>query len=212
MLRRPDPAVVAHRPLGPQRCWAGGPLRFPAPRFVGLAGLVALSRAVLGLMAGGLPGRLLLPAHWAELRDGLDRGLAGHPGRGVALRRPRRVDSADDHARRAAAARRSPRPSPSGLPAGRPRAARRRLVLLLLYGAAVTEYDPGAPGLRGPGAAPAWWRPGCGCRAAARDRRLGAAVVVGGGGVLSCPWPRHWTASVPGGTTKPGAGSVAARS
>ena len=28
-------------------------------------------------MAAGLPGRLLLPAHWGELADGLDRGLAG---------------------------------------------------------------------------------------------------------------------------------------
>ena len=31
-------------------------------------------------MAAGLPGRLLLPEHWAELTDGLDRGLAGIQG------------------------------------------------------------------------------------------------------------------------------------
>ena len=31
-------------------------------------------------MAAGLPGRLLLPAHWSEFTDGLDRGLAGVQG------------------------------------------------------------------------------------------------------------------------------------
>lgn len=49
----------------------------PRPAVHALAAVVALVTLALGLMAAGLPGRLLLPASWGELFDGLDRGLAG---------------------------------------------------------------------------------------------------------------------------------------
>ena len=55
-------------------------LPYPRPLVWGLAALVAVATLLIGLMAAGLPGRLLLPEHWAELTDGLDRGLAGIQG------------------------------------------------------------------------------------------------------------------------------------
>jgi len=42
-----------------------------------LAGTVAIAMLVAALAAGGLELRLLLPANWAELADGVGRGLAG---------------------------------------------------------------------------------------------------------------------------------------
>jgi hypothetical protein len=56
--------------------------RAPLPRAAlhALAALIGVAILALGLMAAGLPGRLLLPAHWAELFDGIDRGLAGVEG------------------------------------------------------------------------------------------------------------------------------------
>ena len=49
----------------------------PRPALHALAAVIGVAMLALGLMAAGLPGRLLLPAHWSELADGLDRGLAG---------------------------------------------------------------------------------------------------------------------------------------
>ena len=53
--------------------------RAPIPRAAMhlLALVVGIAMLGLGLMAAGLPGRLLLPGHWGEFFDGLDRGLAG---------------------------------------------------------------------------------------------------------------------------------------
>ena len=49
----------------------------PRPALHVLAAILGVATLCLGLMAAGLPGRLFLPAHWSELTDGLDRGLAG---------------------------------------------------------------------------------------------------------------------------------------
>ena len=126
--------------------------RAPLPRAAvhAIAALIGVVMVALGLMAAGLPGRLLLPAHWAELFDGLDRGLAGVEGvewpyRGpeewirlsVLLGAPALLTIAALFtfwpARRAASVLRV-----AGL-----------ITLLLLYGTAVAEHDPGQPLLRG---------------------------------------------------------------
>jgi protein-glutamine gamma-glutamyltransferase len=122
----------------------------PRPAIHALAALVGLLTLALGLMAAGLPGRLLLPAHWGELVDGLDRGLAGvqsvewpYDGpeawvrRTVLLGAPALLTIGAVltfwPARRAAPFLRF-----AGL-----------VALLLLYGSAVAEHDPGQPLLRG---------------------------------------------------------------
>jgi protein-glutamine gamma-glutamyltransferase len=122
----------------------------PRPAIHALAALVALVTLALALMAAGLPGRLLLPAHWGEFFDGLDRGLGGvqsvewpYDGPEPWIRRTVLLGApallalgavlAFWPARRAAPALRF-----AGLAS-----------LLLLYGAAVAEHDPGSPLLRG---------------------------------------------------------------
>ena len=52
---------------------------------------IGLIGIALALGAIGLPLRLLGPAHWDELADGLDRGLAGVADGRLALPRPRRL-------------------------------------------------------------------------------------------------------------------------
>ena len=83
------------------------------------------------------------------------------------------------------------------------------VALLLLYGMAVTEYDPGEPLLRGLallGLVAAWlWLP----RLPAREAAVGAAVVAGVG--LRFRSLRRSTATAHGGTTAPGPSSAAAR-
>ena len=127
-----------------------GRVPLPRPAVHALAALACLLMLGLGLMAAGLPGRLLLPAHWGELFDGLDRGLAGVEGvvwpysgpeqwirLTVLLGAPALLTIGATlafwPARRATAALRV-----AGM-----------IALLLLYGAAVAEHDPGAPALRG---------------------------------------------------------------
>jgi transglutaminase-like putative cysteine protease len=122
----------------------------PRPAVHALAALVGVGMLALGLMAAGLPGRLLLPAHWAEFADGLDRGLAGVEGvewpyggpeewirLSVLLGAPALLTIAALltfwPARRGTAILRA-----GGL-----------ITLLLLYGTAVAEHEPGAPALRG---------------------------------------------------------------
>jgi protein-glutamine gamma-glutamyltransferase len=122
----------------------------PRPAVHALAALVGIAMVALGLMAAGLPGRLLLPAHWSEFADGLDRGLAGVEGvdwpyggpeywirLSVLLGAPALLTIAALltfwPVRRGAAVLRV-----AGL-----------ITLLLLYGTAVAEHDPGAPALRG---------------------------------------------------------------
>ena len=163
--------------------------RAPLPRagVLTLAALIGFVTLLLGLMAAGLPGRLLLPAHWSELADGLDRGLAGVEGvewpyagpelwirRTVLLGAPALLAIgallAFWPARRAATVLRA-----AGL-----------VTLLLLYGSAVAEHDPGRPALRGllllllVGA---WlWLP----RLPRREAGIAAAVVASVG-ILSVP-------------------------
>ena len=122
----------------------------PRPVLHALAAILGLGTLVLGLMAAGLPGRLLLPAHWSELTDGLDRGLAGVQG----VDWP--YDGPDEWIRRTillgAPALLAIAATLTFWPARRGAAALRiagLVALLLLYGTAVTEQDPGAPALRG---------------------------------------------------------------
>jgi transglutaminase-like putative cysteine protease len=159
----------------------------PRPALHALAAVAGLATLALGLMAAGLPGRLLLPAHWSELADGLDRGLAGvqsveWPYRGsdtwirwtVLMGAPALLAIAATltfwPARRGVGALRI-----AGL-----------VSLLLLYGTSVTEYDPGAPALRGLALLlliAGWlWLP----RLPRREAAVGAAVVASVG-VLSLP-------------------------
>jgi transglutaminase-like putative cysteine protease len=122
----------------------------PRPAIHALAAVLGVATLALGLMATGLPGRLLLPAHWSELTDGLDRGLAGVQG----VEWP--YDGPDEWIRRtvvlaapaflAIAATLAFWPTRRGT-AGLGIAG--MFVLLLLYGTSVTEHDPGAPALRG---------------------------------------------------------------
>ena len=159
----------------------------PRPALHALAAVIALAMLALGLMAAGLPGRLLLPAHWSEFADGLDRGLAGMqevewPYDGpdtwirlsILLGVPALLTVAATlafwPARRAAGGLRI-----AGL-----------ATLLILYGTPVTENDPGAPALRGLVLlllVGAWlWLP----RMPRREAAIGAAVVASVG-VLSLP-------------------------
>jgi transglutaminase-like putative cysteine protease len=161
--------------------------KLPRPAVHALAAVVALVTLGLGLMAAGLPARLLAPNGWSELFDGLDRGLAGvesvewpYEGPDEWIRRTILLGApfllgiaaavAFWPARRAAPILRF-----AGL-----------VVLLLLYGTAVTEHDPGRPLLRGFVLlllVAAWlWLP----RMPRREAALGAAVVAGVG-LLSLP-------------------------
>ena len=159
----------------------------PRPAIHVLAAVVGLATLALGLMAAGLPGRLLLPAHWAELADGLDRGLAGVEGvewpydgpdlwigRTVLLGAPALL---------AIAATLAFWPARRGVTALRVAGL---FVLLLLYGTAVTEHDPGTAALRGLALfllIAGWlWLP----RMPRREAAVGAAVVLSVG-VLSLP-------------------------
>jgi transglutaminase-like putative cysteine protease len=163
--------------------------RAPLPRaaihaLAAVAGLVTLS---LALMAVGLPARLLLPTHWGELVDGLDRGLAGIQGvewpyhgpepwirLAVLLGAPALLSIGAMLAfwptRRAAPVLRL-----AGL-----------VALLLVYGAAVAERDPGRPALRGFALlllVAAWlWLPRM-----PRREALVAGAVVAAVGALSLP-------------------------
>jgi len=159
----------------------------PRPAVHALAALVGVAMLALGLMAVGLPGRFLLPAHWAEFADGLDRGLAGVEGvewpyggpeewlrLSVLLGAPALLTIASLltfwPARRGTAILRA-----GGL-----------VTLLLLYGTAVAEHDPGAPALRGLVLlilVGVWlWLP----RIPRREAGV-AAAVVGAVGLLTLP-------------------------
>jgi protein-glutamine gamma-glutamyltransferase len=163
--------------------------RSPLPRRAvhALAAVVALVTLGLGLMVAGLPARLLAPSGWSELFDGLDRGLAGVE----SVEWP--YDGPDEWIRRTIllgapfllgiAAAVAFWPARGAAPILRFAGL---VVLLVLYGTAVTEHDPGRPLLRGFGLlllVAAWlWLP----RVPQREAGLGAAVVVGVG-ILSLP-------------------------
>jgi len=163
--------------------------RAPIPRAAmhALALLTALVALGLGLMAAGLPGRLLLLGGWSELFDGLDRGLAG----------VQNVDwpyDGPDAWIRLTTLLGAPALLTLGAvlafwPAGRAAPVLRGaglVALLLLYGAAVAERDPGQPALRGLVLlvlVAAWlWLPRM-----PRREAIVAGAVVAGVGVLSLP-------------------------
>ena len=162
-------------------------LRLPGPVAVALGSLIGLAVLVAGLAAAGLQLRLLAPAGWSELADGIDRGLGG----------VRTVDwpydGPDQWVRLtillgaplllATAAVLAFWPARRG---GRASRAGALVVLLLLYGVAVTNHDPGSPLTRGfvllllVGA---WlWLP----HLRQRDAQAAAAVTLAVG-VLSLP-------------------------
>jgi protein-glutamine gamma-glutamyltransferase len=159
----------------------------PRPAVHALAAAIGLAMLALGLMAAGLPGRLLLPAHWSEFADGLDRGLAGMQD----VEWP--YDGPDTWIRRSillgvpalltVAALLAFWPARRGLGALRMGGL---VTLLILYGTPVTENDPGTPALRGLVLlllVGAWlWLP----RMPRREAGIGAAVVASVG-VLSLP-------------------------
>ena len=159
----------------------------PRPALHALAAVIGVAMLALGLMAAGLPGRLLLPTHWSELADGLDRGLAGMQD----VEWP--YDGPDTWIRRAVLLGVPAVITVAALfafwPARRGVAALRLaglVALLILYGTPVTENDPGAPALRGIVLLlliGAWlWLP----RMPRREAAIGAAVVASVG-VLSLP-------------------------
>jgi transglutaminase-like putative cysteine protease len=149
--------------------------------------LIGLVTIALGLGAAGLPLHLLRPEGWGELIDGLDRGLAGVQG----VEWP--YDGPEEWIRLTILL---GAPLLLGLaallaffPARRGRPLLRGLglvVLLLAYGTAVTEHDPGEPLLRGLALlllVAAWlWLP----RVRLREAAAGAAGVMAVG-VLSLP-------------------------
>lgn len=159
----------------------------PRPALHAIAAAVGLATLALGLMAAGLPGRLLLPAHWGELTDGLDRGLAGVQGVDWPYDGPdewiRRTILLGAPALLAIAATLAFWPARRGGPALRIAGL---MVLLLFYGTTVTEHDPGAPAMRGLVLLlliAGWlWLP----RMPRREAAVGAAVVLSVG-VLSLP-------------------------
>ena len=163
-------------------------VRLPRAAILSLAVVTALATLCLGLTAAGLPVRLLAPGNWNELFDGLDRGLAGVQGVDWPYDGPDRwirltiLLGAPFFLGLAAAI--------GFWPAQRGKRVLHALalvVLLVFYGTAVTEHDPGQPLLRGLGLLvliAAWlWLP----RLQPREAALGVAVVAGVG-VLSLPF------------------------
>ena len=135
--------------LGGVLTWLGQ-AGWRAPARHGGAALATLAALALALVVAGLPSGLLEPTRWDELASGVDRGLAGVQGASwpydgpdewvrlvILLAVPAALIAAAAFTfwpvRRGAGALRS-----AGL-----------VSLLLLYGTAVAEYDPGEPLLRG---------------------------------------------------------------
>ncbi len=163
--------------------------RAPLPRravhsLAVLTGLVALA---VGLMAAGLPGKLLLPGHWGTFADGLDRGLPGVQSAQWPYEGPdpwlRLTTLLGAPAFLTVAA------LLSFWPAGRATPVLRGaglVTLLGLYGTAVALHDPGRPALRGLillVLVAAWlWLP-----RVPRREAIVAGAVVAAVGVLSLP-------------------------
>src|SRR5918997_1146275 len=122
----------------------------PRPAIHALAAAAGITTLLLGLMAAGLPGKLLLPGHWSEFADGLDRGLAGVQGVDWPYGGPdewvRRTILLGAPALLAIGATLAFWPTRRGSTLLRGGGL---VALLLLYGTAVAEKDPGVPALRG---------------------------------------------------------------
>jgi protein-glutamine gamma-glutamyltransferase len=154
----------------------------PAALRLAAAAAIALVGLLLGLVVTGLQARLLLPANWSELIDGIDRGLSGIRAAGWPYDGPdpwvRLTILLGAPALVALAATLAFWPARRGQVVLR---AAGLVVLLVLYGTAVTEHDPGAPLLRGLVLlmlVGAWlWAP----RLAPREAATGAAVVLAAG-------------------------------
>ncbi len=164
-----------------------GRARLPRPAVLALAWLTTLVMFAAALCAAGLSLRLLGPRGWDELADGLTRGLEGvqtvdwpYAGPDEWIRLTILLGAP---ALMAAAAALAFFPMRSGARILRMGAL---VLLLVLYGTAVTEHDPGAPVLRGFALlvlVGAWlWLP----RLTLREGLVGAAVVASVG-VLSVP-------------------------
>ena len=227
---------LRRRPLGRRswttRRWAGRSLRWPSVT-AGAAVLgaarpraAAARRRVLALArarhasrcswprsgAAGLPLRLLAPARLGRARRRARPRPRGRPDRRLALRGAGRVDPADDPARRAALLAVAAALAFFPVAQRRARAAgwAALVLLLVLYGTAVTEHDPGAPLLRGfvlLVLVGAWlWLPRLAAREAARGGRRGRV----GGDPRRARGRGASTPSGPGGTTATGSGSATA--
>ena len=73
-------AIVVTATAGGLALAATGRLRERRPLAAAATQIVVVPAMVaLGLLAAGLPGRLLPPGRWDELGEGIDRGLAGVP-------------------------------------------------------------------------------------------------------------------------------------
>ncbi len=164
-----------------------GRARLPRAAVLGLAWLTTLAMFVAALGAAGLSLRLLGPRGWDELADGLTRGLEGvqtvdwpYAGPDEWIRLTILLGAP---ALMAAAAALAFFPVRSG---GRVLRMGGLVLLLVLYGTAVTEHDPGAPLLRGfvlLALVGAWlWLP----RLTVREGLVGAAVIASVG-ILSVP-------------------------
>ena len=164
-------------------------VRLPGPPAAraGVRLLAVLATLALTLMVVGLEARLLLPANWDELREGLDQGLAGL----------RTIDwpyaGSDEWVRLTLLLGAPPLVSLAAAlafwPARRGAGALRTLalvLLLLVYGVAVTEREFGAELVRGVGLTllvVLWlWPP----RLRGREAGVAAAVVVGAA-ILAMP-------------------------
>jgi protein-glutamine gamma-glutamyltransferase len=162
-----------------------------------LAAVIGTVTVALGLVIAGLPAGLLKPARWDELGDGLDRGLSG-------VRVADWPYAGDDEWVRLVILFGAPlllglAATLSFWPARRGRSLLRAaglVVLLFLYGMAVTEHDPGAPLIRGLALlalVAAWlWLPRLGPREA-----LPAAAVVLAVGVAALPVAASLNAEAP---------------
>ena len=163
----------------------GDPSALTCPQFAGgaaaprAAARVGALTVAVGLVVAGLPAGLLKPARWDELGDGLDRGLSGI----------RTVDwpyGGDDDWVRLVILLGAPlllglAATLSFWPARRASGVLRAVglvLLILVYGVAVTEHDPGEPLLRGLvllALVAAWlWLP----RLRPREAAPGAALVL----------------------------------
>jgi protein-glutamine gamma-glutamyltransferase len=179
-------AIVALAVGGAAALTALRAVRPPGLRFTAAAAL-SLALLLLCLMVAGLQARLLAPGNWGELGDGLDRGLSGIQAVGWPYDGPdpwvRLTTLLGAPLLLALSAALAFWPVRRG--AGVLRAAG-LVLLLVLYGTAVTEHDPGQPVLRGfllLLLVAAWlWLP----RLHPREAATGAAAVLAVG-ILAMP-------------------------